>query len=165
MGYPKGVADILPLTSAQRGMLFHTEGEAEMRGQYVAVISCSLDGALNPDRLRFAMEAVVEARDAFRTGFVWENVKQPVQVVREKVKLPWLELDWSDQANIEGRLVDLLRDEQLRRFDLSRPPLMAVTLIKTSGTSWRLVWTIHHLISDGWSTGVVIRELFRSLLG
>ncbi|MEM8538920.1 MAG: condensation domain-containing protein, partial [Pseudomonadota bacterium] len=160
MGYPEGVADILPLTSAQQGMLFHSAGENEMHGQYVAVISCMLNGPLDTERLNVAMEALVHARDALRAGFLWQGVKKPVQVVREKVSLPWTELDWTARTDVEQGLKDLTKLEQTRQFDLKSPPLMAVTLIKLSDTRWQLVWTVHHLISDGWSTGVAMRDLF-----
>ncbi|WP_082677415.1 non-ribosomal peptide synthetase [Ruegeria profundi] len=160
MGYPQGIADILPLSSAQKGMLFHVEGETQSRGQYVAIVSCTLHGPLNPQRLRTAMESLVASNDALRAGFVWKGVKQPVQVVQEKVHVPWTELDWTGHSDIEHKADDLLQREQLRQFDLKKPPLMAVTLIKTSQDTWRFVWTIHHLISDGWSTRVAFQEIF-----
>ncbi|WP_170422302.1 non-ribosomal peptide synthetase [Ruegeria arenilitoris] len=165
MGYPQGVADILPLSSAQRGMLFHVEGQAQLRGQYVAVISCALNGPLDAERLKDAMEKLVESHDALRAGFVWKGVKQPVQVIQEHVKLPWTELDWTGRPEPERGLEDLLKLEQLRQFDLKKPPLMAVTLIKLAKDRWYFVWTMHHLISDGWSTGVAFRDLFRRYNG
>ncbi|WP_171239308.1 non-ribosomal peptide synthetase [Ruegeria sp. HKCCA5491] len=162
MGLPKGVADILPLTPAQQGMLFHTVGEAALGGQYVAVISCALNGPLDPNRLKRAFKAMLAGRDALHAGFVWEGVKQPVQAVREEINLPWTELDWSGVRNVDQRWDDLLRLEQIRRFDLKKPPLMAVTLIKLSDSAWRLVWTAHHLISDGWSTRVALQDVCAS---
>ncbi len=160
MGYPKGVADILPLTSTQRGMLYHVAGEAARPGQYVAVITCVLNGALDPQRLRGAMQALVDTHGALRAGFVWEGVKQPVQVIRKTAELPWTFLDWSDASDFEDRLQGLARAEQARRFDLKTAPLMAATLVKASDTRWHLVWTVHHLISDGWSTEVSFRQIF-----
>ncbi|MBO9446353.1 non-ribosomal peptide synthetase [Ruegeria sp. R14_0] len=165
MGYPQGVADILPLSSAQRGMLFHVEGQAQLRGQYVAVISCTLTGRLDAQRLKHAMAALVNAHDALRAGFIWKGVKQPVQVIQEEVSLPWTELDWTKRPDAERGLEDLLKLEQLRKFDLKKPPLMAVTLIKLAKDRWHFVWTMHHLISDGWSTGVAFRDLFHRYNG
>ncbi|KIC41794.1 hypothetical protein RA28_20660 [Ruegeria sp. ANG-S4] len=160
MGHPKGVADILPLTSAQKGMLFHAVQRRGTPGAYVAVVSCAVDGPLEPERLKAAIQSVIEARDAFRAGFVWEGTKQPVQVVRERADLPWTELDWRDEPNVKDKLRDLEKQEQLRQFDLKTPPLMAIALIQISDTSWRLVWTMHHLISDGWSTEVALKDVF-----
>ncbi len=160
MGHPKGVADILPLTSTQRGMLFHVAGEAARPGQYVAVITCVLNGPLDPHRLQSAMQTLVDTHVALRAGFVWQGVKQPVQVIREQVQLPWAFLDWSDEPDFEGRFRDLAQAEKSRRFDLNAPPLMAATLVKASDTRWHLVWTVHHLISDGWSTEVSFRQIF-----
>ncbi len=165
MGLPKGVVDILPLTPAQQGMLFHSVGDTRQLGQYVAVISCSLNGPLEPERLKRALNAVLVERDAFRAGFVWKGVKQPVQVIREQVSLPWIELDWTTAKDVEQKWSDLLRLEQIRQFDLTKPPLMTATLIKISTNAWRLVWTVHHLISDGWSTGVALQDLCKHYQG
>jgi len=83
MGHPKGIADILPLTSAQKGMLFHVASADSVPGAYVAVISGALEGPLDPDRLKSAMQATLDARDALRAGFVWGDVKQPAQVSKD----------------------------------------------------------------------------------
>ncbi len=160
MEHPKGIADILPLTAAQKGMLFQVSGGSRLKGQYVAVISCALNGPVEPNRLRRAMQSVIDTRDALRAGFVWEGVKQPVQVIQDAVSLPWTELDWRDASDIKTRLSELVDSEQVREFNLTAPPLMAATLIRTAENSWRLVWTIHHLVSDGWSTKPMFSEVF-----
>ncbi len=160
MALPEGIADILPLTPVQTGMLFHVLESKDSRGRYVAVLSCRLSGPLDPQRLREAMQDAIQARDAYRAGFVWEDVKQPVQAIREQVELPWTELDWQDNDGTEEQLTALITFEQSRQFDLKQAPLMSATLIKLDQNNWQLVWTIHHLISDGWSTFVVFRDIF-----
>ena len=161
MGYPKGVADILPLTTTQKGILYHSIDHQAVAGQYVAVVTCRIDGALDPDRFRASAEAVIAGSDAFRSGFVWSGVKQPVQVVRDAVSLPWVELDWQGVDDIEDRLDALMELEKARQFNLKSAPLMAMTLIRLSGTSWQLVWTAHHLVSDGWSTQVALNMMMQ----
>ncbi|WP_170608630.1 non-ribosomal peptide synthetase [Ruegeria arenilitoris] len=165
MGHPKGIADILPLTPSQKGMLFHVVDPDSVPGAYVAVVSCTLEGPLNAERLRSAMQKVLDARDALRTGFVWEGIKQPVQIVKENSALPWRQLDWRGFDDTDTRLRDLVRLEQTRRFDLKSPPLMAATLIRVTDTSWRLLWTVHHLISDGWSTQIALRGTLENYNG
>lgn len=165
MALPDGVSEILPLTSAQTGMLFHVLENPSAQGPYVAVLSCTLDGPVESERLREAMQAEVQSRDAYRAGFVWEGVKRPVQVVLKNVDLPWRTLDWRGQADRDTRLADLISEEQLRQFDLNRAPLMMVTLIRLSDNRWQLVWTIHHLVSDGWSTSIVFDNVFNRYYG
>jgi len=163
MALPEGVDEILPLTPAQSGMLFHVLEDPQSVGRYVAVLSCHIDGPLDAAHLRAAMQDSVQARDAYRAGFVWEGVKQPVQAIRSQITLPWDTADWShmDDAQNGAALETLIRTEQTRQFNLKQAPLMAVKLIRCSDTRHILVWTIHHLISDGWSTSVVFRDIFR----
>ncbi|MEM9967727.1 MAG: amino acid adenylation domain-containing protein [Pseudomonadota bacterium] len=165
MAFPLGVTDILPLTPAQRGMLFHTLEATAPQGTYVAVVTCQLEGQLDSDRLRTAFTEAVLARDAYRACFVWEGVKQPVQVLREEIKLPWSLCDWRDTKDIDDRLATLVKIEQARKFTLTEAPLMAVKLLQIEDNRWCLVWTVHHLISDGWSTGIVLRDVLRRYAG
>ncbi|WP_436399512.1 non-ribosomal peptide synthetase [Roseobacter sp. S98] len=167
MTLPAGVTAVLPLTPAQKGMLFHVLEDPAAQGRYVAVLSCTIDGPLDPQRLKTAMQQAVTARDSYRAGFVWEGMKQPAQAIRETITLPWEEDDWSGKSGDAAQtdLAALIRLEQSRRFDLGKPPLMAVRLIRRTETEHVLVWTVHHLISDGWSTSVVLDDIFRRYAG
>lgn len=160
MKHDQNAYDILPLTAAQAGMLFHVL-EDPIATPYVAVVTCTLKGPLDQDRLHHAMQQSVQDRDAFRARFIWDGVKQPVQVVSKQVSLPWQNHDWSNRHTDDAKaaLENLISLEQSRRFDVSNPPLMHAQLIRHSETSHTLVWTVHHLISDGWSTGVVLRDV------
>lgn len=159
MALPEGVSDILPLTGAQTGMLFHVLETSAVQGRYVAVVSCTITGALEVDRFRTAFQDAVNARDAYRAAFVWEGVKQPVQAIRDHVDVPLTVVDWRGADDMDARLNALLQTEQTRQFNLKRAPLMAATLVQRADQEWTLIWTIHHLISDGWSTGVVLRDM------
>ncbi|MEM6889257.1 MAG: amino acid adenylation domain-containing protein [Pseudomonadota bacterium] len=167
MTLPEGVEEVLPLTPAQRGMLFHVLEDAAPSGRYVAVLTCHLDGVIDTARFEQAIQSVIKARDAYRAGFVWEGLKQPLQALRSDITVPIFQVDWSDKSDAAVReaLGELVETEQQRRFDLSRAPLMAFHLLRRSGNHHILVWTIHHLISDGWSTRVVLDELFRHYAG
>jgi hypothetical protein len=88
----KNVADIYPLTSTQAGMLYHTLS-APQEGLYFQQISCTLRGSLNLNSLKQAWDLVVRRHPALRTIFLWEGVKEPLQVVRETVDIPWDVID------------------------------------------------------------------------
>ena len=162
MALPEGISDAFPLTPAQKGMLFHVLEVPSARGRYVAVLNCLLKGPLDARRLQNALQASVNSRDAYRAGFVWEGIKNPVQLIHRSVNVPWTDLDWTEETDVEQRLDRLVQMECLRHFDLKRAPLMHVTLVRLSDQSHRLVWTIHHLISDAWSTGVVLESILNT---
>ncbi|HBL59457.1 MAG TPA: non-ribosomal peptide synthetase [Cyanobacteria bacterium UBA8803] len=157
----KTVENIYPLSPMQQGILFHTLSTPQF-GVYVVQIHCTLDGSLNISALERAWQKVVERHPILRTSFHWQRHKEPFQVVHRQVKLPFEQQDWQETwpAQQQKRLKDFLPADCQRGFDLDKPPLMRVTLIQLADDSYQFVWTKHHLILDGWSTGLVLKEAF-----
>ncbi|HYW71143.1 MAG TPA: amino acid adenylation domain-containing protein, partial [Pyrinomonadaceae bacterium] len=156
----KDIEAVYFLSPAQEGMLFHSlyGNEAAV---YILQLSCTFRG-LNLAAIQSAWQAVVERHAVLRTAFVWENITQPVQVVSRRVQLPWRELDWRDlsgPAQTE-RFETYLQDDRNCGFELSRAPLMRMTLIQVGDDSFKFVWTYHHLLLDGWAIFLVLREFF-----
>jgi amino acid adenylation domain-containing protein len=158
---PVVVEDVYPLTPLQAGMLFHAlyaPGSQVYVNQYVF----SLRGSPDAAALRRAWQGVVEHHPVLRTSFAWEGMEKPVQVVRRGAVLPWEEHDWRGlprEAQRERRTAYLEADRE-RGFDLAAPPLMRVSLLRTADDVWELVWSYHHLLVDGWSMGLVLRDVF-----
>src|SRR5581483_4240130 len=65
-------------------------------------------------------------------------------------------------ADQEEKLREYLSKDLLKGFDLTRPPLMRLVLIQFTDETYRLIWTWHHILMDGWSEGLLIKELFQS---
>src|SRR6185295_3796054 len=84
-----------------------------------------------------------------------------VQVVHRTAEIPWSEEDWRGRSEPEmERVLEARREEDWRRdFDLARAPLLRITLVRRGDDRWCLVCTHHHLILDGWSQPVLLREL------
>jgi amino acid adenylation domain-containing protein len=156
----KNVEDLYLLSPLQQGMLFHTlysPGSAAYVEQLVLV----LGGRPRAAELRRAWQMVVERHSVLRTGFIWEGVPKPLQVVFRKVDVPWQEHDWSalPEAEVEARWARLLEEDRERGFDLPRAPLLRFTLVRTAADEHRLLWTSHHILTDGWSVPIVLGEL------
>ena len=152
--------DFYPLSPLQEGMLFHALYSPE-GGEYISQISCVMRGDLNVMAFKQALHQVVQRHAALRTFFLWEGLKQPVQVVQKRLDLPWDDLDWrglSREVHIEQLTAYLVR-EQTRGFDLSRAPLMRLALIRMSDDECQFVWTYHHILLDGWSGTLVSRDI------
>ncbi len=141
-------------------MLYHTLLEPGS-GAYVAQSHCTLDGPLDAPALRTAWNAVLAHHAALRTAFSWEKRARPIQAVVSSADLPWSELDWSDvPAGERGeRLTEFLAADRARGFDLKRPPLMRVAIVKYAREQHELIWTAHHMLLDGWSTAIVLRDV------
>ena len=98
----KNVEDIYPLSPLQQGMLFHALYSPET-GAYVEQWPLLVEGPLDVDAFHRAFQRAVDRHAALRTGFVWENVPQPLQVVLREARLPAERLDWSGAADGEWR--------------------------------------------------------------
>jgi amino acid adenylation domain-containing protein/non-ribosomal peptide synthase protein (TIGR01720 family) len=153
-------ADIYPLSPMQQGMLFHSL-YAPAAGMYIEQLSCVLRGGLDVAAFVAAWRAAAERHPVLRTAFVWENLNEPLQVVRPDVSLPLDERDWRglSRAEQEGLLESLLSEDRLRPFDLGRAPLMRLALARTDDDARHFVWTHHHLLLDGWSAALLLREV------
>jgi len=155
------VQDIFPLSPLQEGILYHALFQPAS-GVYLTQLGWTLFGDLDTAALRQAFQAVMDRHATLRTGFVWESRPKPLQVVLRQVELPWVEEDWTalSQAEQKERQEKLLAGDRERGFDLSRPPLTRLCLLRLKDRTYRLIWTFHHLILDGWSTTIVLREAF-----
>jgi amino acid adenylation domain-containing protein len=155
----KNVEDLYPLSPLQQGMLFSTL-YAPGSGAYVEQTVLVLAGRPRAAELRRAWEMVVERHPVLRTGFVWEGVPKPMQVVFRKVELPFQTHDWSalPAEERDARWARFMADDRERGFDLLRAPLMRFALIRTAPDEHRLVWTSHHILTDGWSLPLVLND-------
>jgi amino acid adenylation domain-containing protein len=155
------VQDIYPLSPLQAGILFHTL-YAPAPGMYLNQLTCTLEGDLDVPALERAWQGLVDRHTILRSDFAWQDVREPVQVVNRRAPLPIRQLDWREFAPAEraARLEGFLRLDRERGFDLTRAPLMRLTLIRTGAKAYELVWSYHHLLLDGWSLPLVLAEVF-----
>jgi amino acid adenylation domain-containing protein/non-ribosomal peptide synthase protein (TIGR01720 family) len=159
-GDARDVEDVYPLSPMQEGMLFHTLYAPGM-GEYVGQFGFVLRGRLDVEAFRRAWQGVVERHDALRSGFVWEELDRPLQVVRRRAPLEFRLDDWRPLA--AGAQVEAmerhLAEDRARGFELPRAPLMRLALFRTGDAEHRLVWTYHHAVLDGWSLSLVFRDV------
>ena len=155
----RGIEDVYPLSAMQQGMLFHCL-YAPNSQVYFAQLSSPVNGDLNPDNFRRAWQQVLDNHSVLRTSFVWSGLKQPLQIVRENVALPWEQLDWRSIPQDEQRvkLDQFLTEDRKRGFELAAAPLMRVALIQLSDDAWHAVWSHHHLLLDGWCMPLILKD-------
>ncbi len=156
----RNIEAIYRLSPLQEGILYH-HLQGGIAGVYLQQYSCRYHGAVDAALLERAWGAVVARHPALRTLFTWEHAEQPLQIVRERVTLPWHNLDWrdADEAGCEERWRTLLREDRAAGVGLGEAPLMRCHLVRTGGADYRLLWTFHHLLLDGWSMRLVLDEV------
>ncbi|MFD9903354.1 amino acid adenylation domain-containing protein, partial [Streptomyces sp. NPDC059063] len=158
---PGAVEDVHALTPTQAGMLFHGLSQDD-RSVYFQQVSFVLDGVPDPAVLAAAWQTVTDRTPVLRSCAVWQDVPEPLLVVRRQVTVPVAHLDWRDAADDEreDRLRDLLDEDRERGVDLARAPLQRLALVRLSDSAVRVVWSFHHLILDGWSLFQVLSDVF-----
>ncbi|APY87122.1 non-ribosomal peptide synthetase [Streptomyces alfalfae] len=164
------LTDVLPLTPLQQGMLFHAElaeaagaaEDADAVDVYTLQIVTDLEGDVDPGALRAAGTELLRRHPNLRACFRARESGEPVQLVPDTVDLPWCEADLTTlpEAGRAAALARLTEEERTRRFDLTSPPLLRFTLVKMAEGEYRFIWTSHHVLVDGWSMPLLVRELF-----
>src|ERR1700674_2207146 len=158
--YPQ-IEDILPLSALQEGLLFHALYDAQAPDVYTVQLVLDLEGPLEHDALEAAAQALVQRHASLRAGFQHENLSRPVQIVVSSVLPPWRSIDLSllDEGGREERLAGILAQDRAEHFDMASPPLLRFTLIRLAADRHRLFLTNHHILMDGWSLPILMREL------
>ena len=163
VGSGRGIEDVYPLSSLQSGLLFHSLYAPES-GAYFEQVTCTVQGALDVVAFRHAWQTLVDRHAILRTGFIWEGLGEPVQVVHRQVSLPWEEQDWRGLPSTRQQdlLASFSREDRSRGFALDEAPLMRVALLRVTDDAWRLLWSHHHLLLDGWSLPLLLKEVLIS---
>ncbi|HEX3251441.1 MAG TPA: amino acid adenylation domain-containing protein, partial [Pyrinomonadaceae bacterium] len=156
----ENIADAYPLSPAQEGILFHSLYERGT-GAYVVQISCTFNG-LNVSAVEQAWQRVVERHPILRSAFVWGELDKPLQVVGNRVELRFDKQDWRDRSahQQDQQLQAYLATDRSRGFESSEGPLMRFALLQIQDDAYHFVWSHHHLLLDGWSIFMVLKEVF-----
>jgi amino acid adenylation domain-containing protein len=127
---------------------------------YNVAAALRISGALDPAVLQAALDAVVRRHDALRTTFP-SVAGEPWQVVLPElaVHLPVADLSALPADRRAAEAGRRLREESARPFDLARGPLVRALLVRLAGEEHAAVLTLHHIVSDGWSMDVLLREI------
>jgi amino acid adenylation domain-containing protein len=153
------IADAFPLTPTQEGILFDTLRH-DGTGTYCQQLTCLLLGELDSQCFEAAWRHIAKAHSVLRTGILWERVVEPQQVVFQEVcfEVPVIDLDGCQDPHAKFR--QICEDDRRRGFVLSRAPLFRITLCRIAPHIHRLVVTFHHILLDGWSLSILIRDFF-----
>ncbi|WP_345675539.1 amino acid adenylation domain-containing protein [Yinghuangia aomiensis] len=163
-----GVADVLPLSALQEGLLFHflmDLADDTAQGIYTQQVVLDLDGPVDPAAMADAVRAVLEKYPNLRAGFVPLD-DTTVQVIPQRWELPFRYADLTEapSAAAAGPRPAAAFDafaaaERDRPWDPARPPLIRFGLARTGDDRHRLVMTSQVLLIDGWSSGLVLTSL------
>src|SRR5919109_788704 len=158
--YPQ-LEDVLPLSPLQEGLLFHALYDAQAADVYTVQLELGLEGALDSEALEAALAGLLARHASLRAVFVHEGVSRPVQIIVPRAEARWRRLDLSllDEARREERLASVLAQDRAERFEVGCAPLLRCSLIRLAAGQQRVGGPPPHLLMDGWSVPVLVREL------
>jgi len=156
----RDIEDVLPLSSLQEGLLFHALDE-ELAGVYLQQIAVVLDGVPNAQAFERAWNRTIGRHAVLRTSFHRRELQRPLQMVHRSASCTITWLDWSESSPSarEEAWESLLPADRAAGLDLQCAPLMRLTMVREAATRWRMLWTHHHLILDGWSLPLALQDV------
>ncbi|MEM8933256.1 MAG: amino acid adenylation domain-containing protein, partial [Acidobacteriota bacterium] len=148
-----------PLSFSQKRQWFLVQLEPESAA-YNVPNTVYLAGELDVDALRSALGSVVERHAVLRTTF-HDRDGEPYQHVAPPTasELPWIDLSDRPSSQRETEARERARAMAARPFDLAAAPPMRVELLRVAPADHRLIVVVHHIVFDGWSTGLFVQEL------
>ncbi|HEX7771121.1 MAG TPA: condensation domain-containing protein, partial [Pyrinomonadaceae bacterium] len=153
----KNIEDAYPLSPIQEGMIFYNL--LDDSGVNTSQLACRLED-LQVELFKEAWQKMIERHAILRTAFV-SKMGSSLQVVGRMAVLPLEELDWrglSSDSQAE-KLAGYINDNRRRNFKLAKAPLMRLALIRLDHSTYAFIWSHHHLLLDGWSKHIIIKEL------
>jgi len=147
----------LAMTETQKRLWFLSQANDIDSGAYHQLIALRLRGPLRLQAMRRAFQQVMDRHEALRTTFAegeWQHIRSS-----GKIDVPLVDFSGCQQPEQEARIEQWLQAEEKRPFDLEEGPLLRACLLKLEEEDHLLVMTAHHLVTDGWSIGVILKEV------
>ncbi|MBS7233717.1 amino acid adenylation domain-containing protein [Flavobacterium psychroterrae] len=153
------VAALYELSPLQEGILFHSLYNPKSTA-YKTQFSMEFPEGLHLEAFQKAWEYVIKNHTILRTLFIHDQVSIPVQCVYKKLKFGYefIDLTHFEGDELENQYDKLLQNERNKEFDFKKPPLMRVTLVQVNSKAIRMIWTKHHILWDGWSGQILMKE-------
>ncbi|MEU4503562.1 amino acid adenylation domain-containing protein [Streptomyces sp. NPDC024089] len=149
-------ADALPLSFAQQRLWF-LDQLAPGRAEYAIPVGLRVEGEFAPDAFGAALTALAASHEILRTRFVADATGHPFQVVDAVREVA---VDVHDARHLgAGAAREMLREAAGRPFDLATGPLLRAVAVRVADMEWLVLLTVHHIVSDGWSEGILARQL------
>ncbi|WP_158447897.1 non-ribosomal peptide synthetase [Aquimarina longa] len=151
------------LSPLQEGMLFHGVF-TENSNAYIEQLVINFSKTIDVEVMKASWDYVLQNHSILRSAFIYGEFSIPLQRVYQKVTLPFEELDYTQYSisKQEELFADFLEKDKNTPFVFDKPPLMRVTMIKTSANTFKMIFTNHHILMDGWSFSIIMGEIMNA---
>ena len=152
--------DILELTPFQEGLLVHYLQNTT--SQYTEQLYLKLTGKIDRELFESIWQNITDNNEVLRSFFRWKAIKKPVIIVlkEHQPRIEYLDLSGQDPDDIDEKIAEIRSKDINKEFDLSEVPFR-IKLIKIHDESYVMLMSNHHILYDGWSTGIILKEFFQ----
>jgi amino acid adenylation domain-containing protein len=158
----KEIEDIIALTPMQEGMLFHYLKNSKSN-HYFEQLSLEISGEIDVEIFEKSWNVVIEANEMLRAVFRWEKLEKSMQIIlkEHKCKVIFYDLSKKDSSRKKMLLEEIKNKDRLDTFDLHQVPFRVI-LCKLDVKKYEMVISNHHILYDGWSNGIILKEFFKA---
>ena len=155
------IKSIYALSPTQEGILFHAMLDNGSHA-YFEQTSFTMKGNMDVELFQRSFNTLIDRHDILKTIFVFKHVQKPLQVVLSKRQS---DIYFEDVTHLDEESKQLYMEEfklkdRERGFDLSRDVLIRAAILKTGEECYKVIWSFHHILMDGWCLGIINREQF-----
>ncbi|SHJ86642.1 fengycin family lipopeptide synthetase B [Clostridium cavendishii DSM 21758] len=157
------IKNIYPLTFVQEGMLFHSLNNLDNKDLYFEQLLVEIDGEIDKHIFEKAWTEVVTRNEALRTIFRWEKISKPLQIILKEVIPSIFHYDFSElgEKEKEEAIVNIKIKDKILGFKLEEEVPFRITLCKKYSNQYLVILSSHHILFDGWSNGIIMKQFLR----
>jgi len=157
----ENLKDIYPLTPMQQGMLFHALYDKDSLA-YFNQFSLRISDTIDVRVFEESWNEILMRYDNLRTIFITKNVREPMQIIlkHQKIDFYFEDISGMDRSKQDIYIKNYQQKDKKRSFDLSKDVLLRIALIQLDKKSFQFIWSCHHILTDGWSSGIIMKDFF-----
>jgi len=165
LGKIQYIEDAYRLSPIQSGFLFTDaiiqDSKSKDASGYIVQSVYKIEDDISVELLQSAWDVLIHNNSILRTGFLWQQLEEPIQFVVSRFVHDFrlMHLISQEIKDLEVEVMSSAHQEKSRSFDLSQPPLSKIVIILVDGRASYMIWTTHHIIVDGWTTSLLLGEL------
>lgn len=154
------VENIYKLTSLQEGILFHKLLDNNSKSYFLQDIF-KIIGIIDEEKIRQSLDLLFIKHDVLRTLILYRKTEKPLQIVLKERKAEFNSMDLSDlDEEVQQKEIERIKNSDIERgVSFEKESLLRMTFIKTKVDETIILWSIHHIIVDGWCTSLLFRDL------
>ena len=157
----ENVKDILAITPLQEGILYHSLSTDDT-SLYFEQLLMDICGKIEKNAFKKAWQWVIKNNQMMRTVFSWQKLNRPVQIILKEIEFDFTYYDLSliKEEEKKSQFKKITVEDIKRGFDLTKGPLFRIILCKWASEEYKVIISNHHIIYDGWSNGIIMKEFF-----